>query len=171
MFLLAQWFFGGLGHQGRKTKHVPEHRGFVALPPKAARPNNHDFQENVWLFGLGAPGLQKNTWPQKHFGIPLDTIVGLRVVPILVIVVAKLEGHPFWAFWLGRFGRFGSILVILVWPFWAPCWANFGHFGMIFGRVGPILVAKLEGPKARAVWGADLGPSTLQLYNQNRPNM
>ncbi len=25
----------------------------------------------MWLFGLGTPGLQQNTWPKNHFGIPL----------------------------------------------------------------------------------------------------
>ncbi len=43
----------------------------LALPPKVARPKKHDFQENVWFFGLGTPGLQKNTCQTNHFGIPL----------------------------------------------------------------------------------------------------
>ncbi len=51
--------------------HVSETSGFLAVPPKAASPNNHSFVDNVWLFGFGTPGLQKTTWPQNHFGILL----------------------------------------------------------------------------------------------------
>ena len=32
---------------------------------------NQPSPEDVWLFGLGTPGLQKKTWPKKHLGIPL----------------------------------------------------------------------------------------------------
>ncbi len=42
-----------------------------ALPPKAAGPKNNYFPENVWCFGIVAPGLQETTWPKNHFGIPL----------------------------------------------------------------------------------------------------
>ncbi len=48
--------------------------GFLAKcfwRPGLPRPKNHSFPENVWLLGLGTPGLQKTTWPKKHFGIPL----------------------------------------------------------------------------------------------------
>ncbi len=54
-------FVGGLGYQGQQTTHVQENVGFLALPPKLAWPKNHVFLENVWLLGLGTPGL-----PQKH---------------------------------------------------------------------------------------------------------
>ncbi len=65
-FVLAAW-----GTKA-KTKHVQEKTCCLALPPKAARPNNHLFFENVW-FGLGTPGLQKNTRLKNNFGIPLTT--------------------------------------------------------------------------------------------------
>ncbi len=60
----------------------------VGLP----RPKYHTCSRNEWLFGIaaeggkakkalaslkcvffgrGTPGLKKNTWPKKHFGIPL----------------------------------------------------------------------------------------------------
>ncbi len=42
--------------------------------PGAPKPKNHTYsgreREREWLFGLGAPGLQKITWPKKHFGNP-----------------------------------------------------------------------------------------------------
>ncbi len=73
---IPKWFsgqvvFGGLGYQGQKTTHFSEKSGVLALPPKAAGPKNKVLLENVWLFGLGAQGLQKNTRPKKHHGIPL----------------------------------------------------------------------------------------------------
>ena len=51
----AKWFLGGPGYQGRQTTHVQECNGFLALPPKAAKPNNHKFIEHVWFVGLGTP--------------------------------------------------------------------------------------------------------------------
>ncbi len=36
-----------------------EIRSFSALPPSAARLNNHPFLENVWFFRFGTPGLQQ----------------------------------------------------------------------------------------------------------------
>jgi hypothetical protein len=71
-WFLAKWVFGGLGYQGKTKTRVQEKNGFLALPPSAARPENHSFLENVWVFGFGTPGLQKNTWPKNHFGIPLN---------------------------------------------------------------------------------------------------
>ncbi len=38
---------------------------FLALPPKAARPTNHDFQENLWFVGLATPGPQKIIGPDS----------------------------------------------------------------------------------------------------------
>ena len=34
--------------------------GLAARPPRLA------FSCNVWFFGLGTPGFQKNTWPINH---------------------------------------------------------------------------------------------------------
>ncbi len=33
--------------------------------------HNHSFSEDVFVFGLGAPGLHQITWPTNHFGVPL----------------------------------------------------------------------------------------------------
>ena len=41
-----------------------EHTVFVGLAAEGG-------EENVWFFGPGTTGLPKNTWPNKHFGIPL----------------------------------------------------------------------------------------------------
>jgi hypothetical protein len=79
--------FWGLGHRGQKTTLAHEKHGCLALPPSAARPNNNSVSDDLWFWGLGAPGLQKNTWPQNRFGIPLTLrkgqrnglIIGLRV--------------------------------------------------------------------------------------------
>ncbi len=49
---------------------MQEESGSLALPPKAARPNTHYFLEHVWLFGLGAPGLRKPTWPKQRLRDP-----------------------------------------------------------------------------------------------------
>ncbi len=65
-------FVGGLGYPGQTTTYFLEKSGLLALPPKAARPENHLFLENVWCFGIGTPGLQKVTLLKKHFGIPLS---------------------------------------------------------------------------------------------------
>ncbi len=46
-----------------------ETRVFLALPPSAAKPNNHSLLEHVWFFGLGTPGSASN-----HFGIPFIKI-------------------------------------------------------------------------------------------------
>ncbi len=46
---LAKCFFGGLAYQGQATTNFIEHSV---------------------LFGLGTPGLQKNTWLKTNFGIP-----------------------------------------------------------------------------------------------------
>ncbi len=69
--LLAKWLFGGLGCQGQKSTPFQENNACLALPPSAARPKNHYVPKQVWFFGLGTPGLQKNTWPKKHVGITL----------------------------------------------------------------------------------------------------
>jgi hypothetical protein len=75
---IPKWFcgqviFGRPGVPRPKTIHFPETSFFLALPPKAARLNNHSFLENVCYFGLGTPGLQKTLGQQKHFGIPLSS--------------------------------------------------------------------------------------------------
>jgi hypothetical protein len=36
----GEWFFGGLGCQGREAAHAQQNYGFLALPTKAARPKN-----------------------------------------------------------------------------------------------------------------------------------
>jgi hypothetical protein len=69
----AKWFFGGLGCQGQQTTHFCENRGYLALPPVVARPTHHSFPEKVWCFDLGTSGLQKNTSPTNHYGIPLNS--------------------------------------------------------------------------------------------------
>ncbi len=43
----------------------------------AGRPLGAEFKKR-WFSGLGAPGLQKNTWPKKHSGIPLILSSGLK---------------------------------------------------------------------------------------------
>jgi hypothetical protein len=42
------------------------------LPPKAARQNKHDFPEDVWLLGLGTPGLQKTHLAKEPLRDPFD---------------------------------------------------------------------------------------------------
>ncbi len=46
----------------------------VFLEAWGAKAKNHTFPGNVWFFGLGTPGLQKTTWPNNHFGMPLTRI-------------------------------------------------------------------------------------------------
>ena len=70
--LLAKCFLGSLGYQGQKTTLFAENAGLLALPPSAARPINQSFPEQAWFLGLVTPGLQKTTWPKKHYGIPLS---------------------------------------------------------------------------------------------------
>ncbi len=55
--------------RGQNPTHFQEESGSLALLPKAARPTNRSLLENVWCLGLGAPGLQKSTWPKKHFRV------------------------------------------------------------------------------------------------------
>jgi hypothetical protein len=72
-FLLAKWFFGGLGYRGQKPRHFPEDRGSLALPPLAARPNKYDFLENVWFVWPWCPRPPKESLGQNnHFGTPLS---------------------------------------------------------------------------------------------------
>ncbi len=59
--LLAKWFFGGLRYQGKKTTMFQENTGLLALLPKAERPINQYFHEQMRFFG----------WPINHYGIPL----------------------------------------------------------------------------------------------------
>jgi hypothetical protein len=61
----------GLGYQGQKTTHVQDNTCFLALPPRAPRPKNHNVLEHVWFFAPGTPGLQ-TTRPKNHFGIALN---------------------------------------------------------------------------------------------------
>ena len=65
-------FLEAWGTKAKKPHLLQENTGLLALPPSAARPKNHYVFENVWLFGRGTPGLQKNTWPINHYGIPLN---------------------------------------------------------------------------------------------------
>ncbi len=65
-------FVEAWGTEAKKHTHVQEKWGLLALP------KNHYVPEIVWCFGLGAPGLPKNTWPKNNFGIPLNITVGLR---------------------------------------------------------------------------------------------
>jgi hypothetical protein len=47
------------------------------------------FLENVWFFGLGTPGLQKTTWPQKPLRDPFyrwQPIFGSEIVGFAVVV-------------------------------------------------------------------------------------
>ena len=71
MVCLAKCFFGGLGYHSPKSTQFQETSGLLALPPSAARPKNNHFLKNMWFVGLGAPGLQKTTWPKSNVGIPL----------------------------------------------------------------------------------------------------
>ncbi len=67
---MAKRVFGALGYQGQKM--TQKTRSCLAVPPKAARPKNHSCLENVWLFGLGTPGLQKTTWPTQTLRDPFE---------------------------------------------------------------------------------------------------
>ena len=58
--LLANCFWGGLGYQGQ---NCPGTYWFVGI---AARPKNQYVFDKLWFFGL-----QKTTWPIRHYGIPL----------------------------------------------------------------------------------------------------
>ncbi len=62
-------FLEAWGNEAKQTAHFPDTNGFLALPPKAAIPTNHSFLKTFGLLGLGAPGLQKNTRLNNHFGI------------------------------------------------------------------------------------------------------
>ncbi len=66
------WEAPGAPETLQKTTHFQKKSGVCWPCQKAARPKKHVFTENVWFVGLGARGLQKSTWPKKHFGIPLS---------------------------------------------------------------------------------------------------
>ncbi len=72
-WLFGQVFFGGLGYQGQKTTHVQKISGCLALPPKAARPQNHYVPEQVCFFGLCTPGLNKKRFAKKPLRVPFDS--------------------------------------------------------------------------------------------------
>ena len=69
--MFFQVVFGGLGCPGQKTTFVQETAVLFALPPSTARPRNQEFLEQVWFLGLRAPGLQKTSWPNERWRIPL----------------------------------------------------------------------------------------------------
>ncbi len=47
-WFLAKWFFGGLGYQVQKIRHLQEKSGLLVLPPKATRPKNHTSSGGTW---------------------------------------------------------------------------------------------------------------------------
>ncbi len=49
---------------------------FVGLAAFGGKAQNHECREDVWFFGLGTPGIQKTTWPENHFGIPVIMLPG-----------------------------------------------------------------------------------------------
>ncbi len=54
---------------------------FVGLAAEGGKAKKPYVLEKVWMFGLCIPGLQKITWPKKHFGIllkMLDNILRIR---------------------------------------------------------------------------------------------
>ncbi len=57
-----------LGYQRKTTTHFPEESGLLALPPKAARPKNHDVPKHVWFFGLGTQASKKSLGPKNTSG-------------------------------------------------------------------------------------------------------
>ncbi len=65
-------FFGGLGCQGQRTTHVQEHNCFLALPPSAARPQNHLFLENLGFCWPWYPKPPKNHVAKNKFRDPSD---------------------------------------------------------------------------------------------------
>jgi hypothetical protein len=73
---MVYWPSGFLEAWGTKAKkpHFFKniYNGLLALPASAAGPKKQYFREQAWFFGLGTPGLQKNTWPINHYGIPLN---------------------------------------------------------------------------------------------------
>jgi hypothetical protein len=77
VFVWLSVFLDACGTKAKKP-HIKENPCFLALPPSAARPTKQHFLENVWLFGLGTPGLQKTLGQQKHFRISLS----FRALPI-----------------------------------------------------------------------------------------
>jgi hypothetical protein len=58
-------FLEAWGGAKAKKPHIFQKPFFFAMPPSAARPNNHSFLENVCFFGQGTPGLKKTTWPKN----------------------------------------------------------------------------------------------------------
>ncbi len=48
-----------------------EESGLGALPPKAAMTKKRYFIVDVWFLALAPQASEKNTWPKKHFGIPV----------------------------------------------------------------------------------------------------
>jgi hypothetical protein len=52
---LAKCFLEAWGTKAKKPTPFNDNYGFSALPPKAARPTNHNFPER--FCGLGTPGL------------------------------------------------------------------------------------------------------------------
>ncbi len=65
---VGQVFFGGLGCQGQTNTHFQENHVFGALPPSAARPQNHSFLEHEWFLASVSQTSKKHTWPQNHIG-------------------------------------------------------------------------------------------------------
>ena len=56
---------------GAQAKKPHLFKVLFALPPSTARPTNQEFLEQVWFLGLRAPGLQKTSWPNERWRIPL----------------------------------------------------------------------------------------------------
>ncbi len=123
-----------MGYKDNKTRHFPETNGYLALPPKAAKPNKHSFLENVFLGGFGTPGLQKNTWPKDLFGIPLnisyDTLPNKTSGPDIVDLGGLLSGpllpQNHWKRWAAKPPTFSNMFCGKGGLFGPPKWTISG---------------------------------------------
>ncbi len=71
--LFGQVFFGGLGYQGQQIPHFPKTAVFLALPPKAAKPNKQLFLKHVVLWPW-YPRRPKNHLAKKRLRDPSENL-------------------------------------------------------------------------------------------------
>ncbi len=77
--VVVYWPSGFLEAWGTKAKKPQISRNILLAWPCRRRrqgKKNTIFIENCVFCCLGTPGLQKNTWPINHFGIPLTRVWG-----------------------------------------------------------------------------------------------
>jgi hypothetical protein len=65
--------FEARGAKAKKPQILQKQMFLLALPPSAARPENHLFLDNVWFFALAPQASKKPLGPKKHLGIPLSS--------------------------------------------------------------------------------------------------